>query len=108
IAAMYYDQHCQFCYKTCLLLRHMLLLGPVQIQAAQPVPGIGEILERNNSWVVMDVERRVHLKWQAVVQVFAASPAFFWLAPALRSFPRLGERLYDWIGANRAGLGRIT
>lgn len=108
IAALYYDQNCTFCYKTCLLLRSLLVLGPVEIRPAQPVPEIGALLERHNSWVVVDRDGRRHLKWAALVHVFRASPAFFWLAPLLQARPALGDRLYEAIGARRMQLGRLT
>lgn len=108
LAAMWYDEPCLFCYKTCLLLRGMLLLGPVPIRPAQSDPEMGRILREQNSWVVVDGQGRPRTKWDALAAVFEASPIFFWMAPALRVNLRLGDALYRVIGNNRDRLGRLT
>lgn len=110
IAAMYYDKPCTFCLKTCLLLRTFLGLGKVTIAPAQADPTYGELLRRNNSWVVVDAAGGVHMKGAALAVVFQASPLFRPLG-LLLARPRLRaplDRLYDTIGRNRMLLGKVT
>jgi len=110
IAAMYFDEPCGFCRKTCLLLRTFLGLGAVHIAPAQQDPVHGELLRRHGSWVVRDVDGRVYLKWAALAAVFSASPIFgpFGLLMAHPRLQAAGERLYDAIGRNRMRLGTLT
>jgi len=43
-----------------------------------------------------------------MVEVFAQSPVFFWLAPLLRLMDGLGTDLYEWVAANRGAFGRVS
>ena len=108
---LYFDQGCEFCRKTCLLLRTFLLLpATTPIQPAQQDPRISKILEENNSWVVQDHDGQEYIRWAAIVLVFRRSPLFWPLAYLFgsRLFRTLGDRIYYLIGNNRSALGRFT
>ena len=103
---LYYDQGCEFCLKMCALLKCFLVLPKADIAPAQRVPEIAEILDREFSWVVTDPQGQTHIKWAAMVAVFAHSPLFFWMAPPLRWMDGLGTDLYEWVAENRGAFGR--
>lgn len=108
---IYYDEGCEFCRKTCLLLRNLLLLpASVKIEPAQTHPEAGPLLEQHNSWVVMDAQGTPRLRWDAVSWLVRQSPVFmpFGALMNLKPFAKIGDKLYGLIGANRHFLGRIT
>ena len=106
---IWYDEDCDFCLKTCRLLKTFLFLTEVPIQAAQRDAQARELLERHGSWVVGDGADH-HIKWDAMRCLFAASPVFWPLAKlmAWRPFRRMGDWTYHWIADNRPVLGRMT
>jgi len=103
----YYDEGCEFCLKMCSLLRTFLVLPEARIAPAQSNPPMAEILDREFSWVVHDPQGETHIKWVAMVKVFAHSPVFFWLAWPLQLFGGFGTRGYDWVADHRGGFGRL-
>lgn len=107
---IYYDRDCTFCLKTCLLLREFFLPHDVLIGPAQDDPEFGEILRRENSWVVVGPAGRRFLHWNALTFVVGQSPIMrpVWLLVAAIGAIGLGRPLYDLIGRNRMPLGRAT
>ncbi len=103
---LYYDQGCEFCLKMCVLLRTFLLLKRAEIVPAQRDAEISVILDREFSWVVTDGAGETHIKWRAMMAVFAHSPLFFWMAIPLGWMGGLGNDLYDWVADNRGAFGR--
>ena len=103
---IYYDQDCTFCLKMCWILKTFLGLKHTRIEPAQSVPEVGEILEREFSWVVVDPAGETHIKWQAMTTVFSASPWFFWLGKVVGWPDRLGDRIYDSVATHRGAWGR--
>ncbi len=104
---MYFDKQCAFCEKTCYLLRYLLGLNAT-ISPAQDDKQIGSILERENSWVVVDEQGAQRLRWEALVFVFKASHRFSWLAKPMQKAGAGGDRIYNWIGDRRYGFGALT
>lgn len=104
---MYFDKQCAFCEKTCYLLRYLLGLNAT-IAPAQDDRQIGPILERENSWVVVDNQGVQRLRWEALVFVFQASGRFSWLAKLMQKAGAGGDRVYNWIGEHRYGFGALT
>lgn len=104
---MYFDKECTFCEKTCYLLRYLLGLNAT-IAAAQDDKQIGPILERENSWVVVDEQGVQRLRWEALVFVVRSSPRFSWVAKLMEKAGAGGDRVYNWIGDNRYGFGTLT
>jgi hypothetical protein len=107
---MFYDRDCGFCEKTCRILRELLILPEASIRPAQSDPAMGPLLERENSWVVVDGTGSRHLRWAAMAAVFRHSPWLAWLAPLLGAGPVVaaGDRVYHWVGEHRRSLSRIT
>ena len=107
---IYYDRDCGFCLKTALILREFFLPRTVPVQPAQDVPAIGEVLEREVSWVVIDADGRQRLRWDAVVYVMTRSRLllpFGWIA-SIYGATGLGDPTYKLIGDNRRGFGAFT
>jgi predicted DCC family thiol-disulfide oxidoreductase YuxK len=104
---MYFDKQCIFCEKTCYLLRYLLGLNAT-ISAAQDDRQIGPILERENSWVVVDEHGVQRLRWEALVFVVQASDRFLWVAKLMAKAGAGGDRVYNWIGDHRYGFGNLT
>jgi len=108
---IWYDRDCGFCEKTCWMLRVFLLLPPsIPVRPAQEDATAGRLLEAHYSWVVTDHDGEHYLKWRAVRLLVRRSPLFWpldWLL-ALAPLRWAGDRLYVWIGAHRAMLGRVS
>ena len=107
---IYYDRDCGFCLKTALILREFFLPRGVSITPAQDHPVIGEVLEREISWVVIDATGAQRLRWDAVVYVMSQSlvlKPFGWMA-RLYGLIGLGDPTYKLIGHNRKGFGALT
>lgn len=103
---MYYDQGCEFCKKTCFLLRAVFGLN-ADILPAQSHPEIGPILEREFTWVLA-VDGQRFLRWQALVECIARGGRFRGVARVLALLFPWGDRIYSWIGRHRGGFGRVT
>jgi len=104
---MYFDKECTFCEKTCYLLRYLLGLNAT-IAPAQDDKHIGPILERENSWVVVDEQGVQRLRWEALVFVIQSNPRFAWIAKLMQKTGAAGDRIYNWIGDHRYGFGTFT
>lgn len=107
---IYYDRDCGFCLKTALILREFFLPRCVTVTPAQDDPAIGEVLEREVSWVVIDATGAQRLRWDAVACVMSQSLILRpvgWLA-RLYGLTGLGDPTYKLIGDSRRGLGALT
>ncbi|MEM7269337.1 MAG: HTTM domain-containing protein [Pseudomonadota bacterium] len=107
---VYYDRDCGFCLKTALIFREFFLPRSIQIEAAQDTPEIGEVLEREVSWVVIGHEGAQRLHWDAVAYVMMRSRLMrpFGLLSAIYGASGLGKPTYDLIGRNRMRLSVFT
>lgn len=105
---MYFDKHCAFCEKTCYLLKSIFGLPNAAISAAQDSAQIGPILERENSWVVIDAKGQQRLRWSALIYVMSNGQRLTWLGALLEHFGQRGDRIYNWIGDHRQQFGRLT
>jgi len=108
--AMHYDGGCEFCLKTCLLLRTLLLLGPVPVLKAQDTADIHLDMLQHNSWVVVDHDGSRSVRWAAVALVIRRSPVFGFFGRLLgaRALAPLGDRIYQFVADHRAALGRVS
>ncbi len=102
---LYYDRGCEFCEKTCHLLKTFLLLRDAEIAPAQSVPEIGALLEKEFSWVVTDRDGGRYTRSEALAVTFSHSPWGRLVAPLIRSAPSIGDRVYHWIGNRRGAFG---
>ena len=107
---VYYDGECGFCNKAVLILRTFLLLPSVAVKPAQDTPPIRTLMEKHNSWVVVDGQGQRHLHFAAFLSLCAASPLIWPLRPlfALRPLAWLGDRIYRLIANNRRFVSRTT
>ena len=107
---IFYEPGCAFCEKVSRLLREFLLAPTTQLLPASADPSALRLLSESKSWVVRDPGGQVHLKWRAMAYVMrqnGLTAPLAWVTdlPALR---RPMERCYDFVGAHRQRLGRIT
>lgn len=107
---LYYDRDCGFCLKTCMLLREFFLPHDVFIGPAQDDPAVGEILVRENSWVVVTPGGDHKLRWDAIVYVTKQSILMrpFWLIAYLIKQIGIGTLAYNAIGNNRRAFSKFT
>ena len=103
---MYYDEHCHFCHKTCVLIRAVFALN-ARIEPAQHTPEIGALLEREFSWVLVR-DGVQYLRWEALVVAIANGGRCRWMATFLRGLGPVSDPIYQWIGEHRAGFGLLT
>jgi len=109
LVAIRFDRGCDFCEKTCLLLRVFLVLPQVPVRPAQDDPELGADLERRNSWIVTIGPERLY-GFDALGRLVGLSPVFFpfgWLLQR-HVLERPGARFYDWVGRNRRRFSKIT
>jgi len=107
---IYFDEDCGFCRKTCLILRAFLLPSSVPILPAQSDATIHEVMQRENTWVVVDHTGRQHLHWYGVRYLLEVSILFKPIA-LLFKIPivmALGNRLYHWVANNRYAMSKLT
>ena len=107
---IYYDKDCDFCRKSCLLLREFLVLARAQIAPAQDTPRARALLESNNSWVVIDGDEQAYLKWAAFVALLRRSPLLSWLWPLARSaaLARPGNAAYEFVARHRPRFAAVS
>lgn len=107
--AMWFDRGCDFCEKTCQILKVFLFLPAAPVRPAQDDAEIGAELEARNSWVLTVGDERL-FKFEALSKLIAVSPLFFLLGKVL-GFPlfrKPGDWFYDWVGRNRSSFSRVT
>ena len=107
---IYYDQHCGFCYKTCLIFRTLALPAATPILTAQTHQSANQILQQEGSWSVHTHTGLFLSRWDAVAYLWRRSPLLWPLGIlfALPPFRHLGNALYGVIARNRAAMGRFT
>ncbi len=106
---MWFDRGCDFCEKTCQILKVFLYLPATPVRPAQDDAEIGAELEARNSWVLTVGDDRF-FKFQALSRLIAISPVFWPLGKllGLSFFRNPGDRFYDWVGRNRSLFSRVT
>lgn len=106
---IWFDRGCDFCEKSCRLLRVFLVLPEAAIRPAQDDPDIGAELAARNSWVITVGNER-YFKAGAMGALFAASPFFRPLSGLLKTRPveAIGDRVYDLVARNRSSLSGVT
>jgi hypothetical protein len=108
--AVFYEPGCVLCQKISLLLREFLLSPTAAVLPASADAEALRLLSENRSWVVRRADGAMLLKWQALAYLLRQNPFFAplgWLSDRLTLQPWF-DRLYDFIGKHRRGLGKIT
>jgi predicted DCC family thiol-disulfide oxidoreductase YuxK len=91
-------------------LRSFLLFSDTFVAPAQQNKKIHAILEKHNSWVVVDHTGKAKVRWAAMLTLIRHSPIFGWLTPVLdlKILRNVGERFYSWVAKNREHLADRT
>ena len=107
---IFYDKNCDFCLKTVLILKNLLILPRVKVNPAQDDKKAGPLLLEHDSWVVQTSENKYLFKWAALTYIVGRSPIFFWLRWPLLWLSKinLGDHIYTFIGNRRQYLSGIT
>jgi predicted DCC family thiol-disulfide oxidoreductase YuxK len=107
---VYYDEACDFCYKTVLILKQLLMIPSICVSPAQKNDVAAPLLIKHNSWVVQSADHKLLLKWNAFVYLVSLSPILFWLQWPLKLLAQLkiGDFLYNFIGNRRSNLSHVT
>lgn len=107
---IYYDQDCNFCKKSVLILKEFFLLSEVAVHRAQQFPEIFELMGRGNSWVIVNDEGKRFLRMEAMVELMRYSPILQYVRGffATSFMITLGDRLYRWIASNRPFMSHFT
>jgi hypothetical protein len=107
--AIWFDRGCDFCEKTCRLLRVFLFLGDTPVRPAQDDAELGPDLEERNSWIVTFGKDRAY-EFDALARLVSVSPVFFPLGWLMRRgmFRKPGTRFYGWVGRNRGAFSRFS
>lgn len=106
---IYFDGGCDFCRKAVGFLCTFTLIPDMRTIPADENPKILEILEKENSWVVIDYQEGVHVRFEAFVYIMRQSPIFFPIAWILRIpfVMTIGDRLYGSVARNRPALSNL-
>ena len=86
--AIWFDRGCDFCEKTCHILKVFLFLPATPVRPAQDDAEIGAELEARNSWVLTVGDDRF-FKFEALSRLIVVSPIFWaaWKVPQLFPLP---------------------
>ena len=106
-ATLFYDDGCDFCLKSCQVLRTFLILPDAAIRIVQSDPAALRLRDEAFTWVVR-VNDADTTKSTAMTTLFRCSPVLFWLAPVLRLIEPLGNRVYNVVGRHRGTLARVS
>ena len=107
---IYYDEPCDFCYKTCLIFRDLSYLQAAGIEPAQATPEIYTIMQSENSWVIKTNTGALLTKWNAVTYLWLHSPIFFMFGAifCLPFMTKTGNFLYKSIATNRGRIAKLS
>ena len=100
---IYFDGMCGFCKKMVLIIRTFFLIPETQILPAQDDLKVYEVMQKENSWVVMDHTGKLHTKYTAFLILCENSPVLYYLLPFFRFGPivQYGTMIYEKIASNR-------
>ena len=107
---IFYDEPCGFCLKSCLLLRHLLILPRTELLPAQGSTRAHALMQAQNSWVVIDGEDVAHTRWNAFVALLRHSLllGWAWRLAALKLWERPGNAVYDFVARHRGTFGTLS
>ncbi|MDF2379179.1 MAG: DCC1-like thiol-disulfide oxidoreductase family protein [Candidatus Gracilibacteria bacterium] len=100
---IYYDDDCGFCKKAVKIVTTFLVLPGVAVYPAQKDQEICSLMQKNNSWVVVGHNKEKFYGFNGFIEVFRASPVWFFLAPLLGFTPIrwLGNICYRIVAKRR-------
>ena len=102
--AIYYDQDCAFCKRSVELIVKYGRIRVSDVRPAQEIPEIFSIMQRYDSWVVVNENGAECTTFQAGVEIARHSPVFGFLVPLARPrfMQKVGEWTYRKIAQNRS------
>ncbi len=108
--AVYFDGDCSFCQKSVRILREFFLLPEVKLAPAQDQSEINNLMQKNNSWVVVTPDGKKHFHYQGFVELVKHSPLLLPFKRLAQSavVSKLGGKVYHWVSHNRMEVGKIT
>ncbi len=99
-----YDFDCSFCHKATFVLARLLFLHPSTriIPSTEHEEG-ARIMEKENSWVIIDADGKIATSFYGFITVCTYSPYAKIIAPLLRIPPlrALGEEIYRSVAHHR-------
>jgi predicted DCC family thiol-disulfide oxidoreductase YuxK len=100
---IYYDGECGFCKNTAWVLYIFLALPESAVTTAQENESVLADMRQRDSWVLVARDGSRHFEFDAVAEIFGASPIFFFVAPLLRTslISRIGKRCYRFVATHR-------
>ena len=110
LATIYFEPGCEFCSRVSLLLKGFFLSTGSRVLPASRDPKIHELLRSHNSWVVKGHDGKLYLKWDAMAYLLKQNLLTSPIANGLdyEFFKRRFDRVYDWVGWNRARLAPVA
>lgn len=92
-------------------MRRFFLLPHTRVAPAQQVSDVAELMQKGNTWVVMDPAGRARTEFDALTYLCRRSPLFWPFSYLLRAppLPYLGRRMYRlaarhrWLGVRPRG-----
>ncbi len=105
---IYYDRECMFCHKTVLLLKTLLILPTCQLLPAQSEPEMLSMMQRHNSWIVVDHFGNEYIKFAGLVYLFKSSAIASWVGFLLAPLHAIGTPAYEWIANHRKIASKLT
>jgi hypothetical protein len=105
---VWYQPGCGFCQRVALLLRAFCLPPTVPVRPADTDPEAMRLLVLHDSWVVRDEAGKHRLGWDAVAYVLCQawwSAPLGWVYVTIPAWRPAQERLYAWVGRQRAWAG---
>ncbi|HCG90383.1 MAG TPA: hypothetical protein DEZ08_00890 [Dehalococcoidia bacterium] len=107
---MYYDDGCDFCIKTVLLVRTFLFLTPIPLKPVQSNKEIFRLFKENNTWVVRRDNRQLLIKFEGLAYVFKQSVVFKLFGQILDTnfCMKIGTKFYEAISDNRSSFSPFT
>ena len=106
---IYFDGGCDFCRKAMGLLCTFALMPGTRTTPADEDPEILRIVEAENSWVVVNHNEIIYLRFEAFIYIIRQSPIFFpmaWLM-SIPPAPTIGDILYRAVASHRTGLSSL-
>jgi predicted DCC family thiol-disulfide oxidoreductase YuxK len=108
--SIYYDGDCGFCKKILRLLLTFALLEQIPMLPAQSDMRMQEQMNRYNSWVLIDCEKKPHYGAEALAHLLQASPILFILGKllAIPAILAIVQQLYAYVADHRSQFSRLT
>lgn len=99
-----YDTDCSFCAKASFLIKRLFCLSlETQVISSSENQSAAEIMERENSWVIIDANGNARVGFSGFITILTYSPWAWIFTPIFSVWPikKLGEKIYRLVANNR-------